>query len=219
MEKLKINNKTGERIAVACVGILVVLAVIITIGTTYAWNRQNGTVFNEFQSAQLQVDVIEEFPTQEITWCGATLKKVSFQNTGTVDAFIRVSYADYWLDQNKKYLSNVTEDGQEIAIKNWTKDWEQSWEDGKDGYYYYKKILKVGETTEVILNSVSFRNSYKDLYETTYQAKYHLNFSVDYVQCSSKEIVNREAVKQTFGINYIDIDKKNNTITWLGGDK
>lgn len=77
-------------------------------------------------------------------------KRVSIKNDGPSASFIRVrleessgdvgKYADYIFNGQSGYNTDA-------------------WEKGDDGYYYYKGMLKPGETTPALIDGVSFSSS------------------------------------------------------------
>lgn len=214
MELEKKKNSKRKYIAM-----LVALAVCcITLGGVYAWKTLNTSITNEITTPTVEVEIVEEFdPSTEVDWNDPVIKKVSFKNTGTADAFIRVSYAEFWkevVDETENLLPNFV-DGKEVATKNWTEYWidgsSSEWVDGKDGWYYYKKVLPADGSTNLILNSVSFDSEFRKEYEN---ADYSLKFSLEAVQYSSKgDSINKDALEKSFGKKYTNIDDSGN-ITW-----
>ena len=77
----------------------------------------------------------------------ATVTKIAeVKNTGESDAWIRVK-----IEKNIKLQGEGTPDVDLLELKLNTADWTE-----KDGYYYYNKVLKSGETTEPVFTDVTF---------------------------------------------------------------
>jgi len=71
---------------------------------------------------------------------------VAFENVGTLEAVVRAISCVEW--DNGSPMEETLEIGQDWTLKD-------------DGYYYYNKILKSGETTSVFLSGVTFNNNKK----------------------------------------------------------
>ena len=172
------------------------------------------------------VKVEEDFAPED------DIKKAQFRNIGSSSVFIRVSYTDYWemddTEDGRNYvLSGMNEDGERYALPN-IPETESLWTDGGDGWYYYNRVLKAGEATELFVNGVWFAPkaadggdpkipglepqptppseglaaSRPDDYETDF---YHLFLKAEVVQCSdgsgtlNSEEVNKHASDEVFG--------------------
>ena len=70
----------------------------------------------------------------------------AFENVGTLEAVIRAISCVEW--DNGSPMEETLEIGQDWTLKD-------------DGYYYYNKTLKSGETTSVFLSGVTFNNNKK----------------------------------------------------------
>lgn len=198
--------------------LVIALLSITLVGTTFAWTTWDLSVKNELQSRDTEIQISEDFEH-------STGKKVvSFKNEGSSSVFLRVAYAEFWeedIDGIEQMLSNTTADGREIALKSWTDYWyggsKEEWEDGGDGWYYYKKILKPGQETEEILTRVDFIEPLPDYYKKEF---YHLFFKAEAVQCSDGEAtlnsdeVNRNALQDVFHKLPSSIDLESGTVDW-----
>lgn len=179
------------------------------IGTTFAWQTWDLDVTNQLKAHDTDVEIAEEFAPYEY-------KKVQFKNTGSSSVFLRVSYTEHWELPDKTVLSNVV-DGSDVAIKNWTEEWNSEWQDGGDGWYYYKKVLPGGAATAIILDGVDFSYPTSDgRYFSA--AKYYLYFKAEVVQCSdgsntlNSAEVNADSTKKMFG-KTASVDTAGN-VTW-----
>lgn len=180
------------------------------IGTTFAWQTWDLSVTNELRSHTTTVEVKEDFQPEQ------GVKKVQFRNTGSSSVFLRVSYTEYWEKVEEKedgtlvseYLLSNKVNGTEMATKHWTQYWvggkNSQWIDGGDGWYYYTEVLKSGESTNLILESVTFENIANDNKEYL-DANYKLYFKAEVVQCSdgsntlNSAEVNKDATSSLFG--------------------
>ncbi|MDD4849241.1 MAG: hypothetical protein PHO10_00925 [Gemmiger sp.] len=169
---------------------VVALALISAIGfgAAWAWNSHQTSQENNLQSRTVKVAIEENFPDTTVTAGATKVKAVTLRNTGTAAAFVRVSYAERW--QN---ATNMVE-GPTGVTKNWTTGWQNNWMDGGDGWYYYKKVLPAGATTD-ILSGVTFPATLPNLQGL----EYHLDFMVETVQVSDQNEVNADATATLFG--------------------
>lgn len=204
------------------------LVAAAAIGSTFAWQKWDLDITNNLKAHDTSVEIVEK-PFEP----DKGIKQVSFHNSGDSSVFLRVSYSDYWVKGENEQSDihaepnwDITTDPAyetiilsnklgniEVAKKVWTKVWPEydgtdkaaEWVDGKDGWYYYKKVLKPGGTTEKILDGVVFpipdsiseaSEEYKTL-KTEYHhgANYRLFFKAEVVQCSDgSNTLNSEAV-------------------------
>lgn len=153
-------------------------------GASWAWSTHNVRQENILQSRTVDVTITENFPDPTVK-AGATMTKaVTLKNSGTAAAFVRVCYGQYWTTADAQ-LSDT-----DAVTLNWTAP--SDWEDGDDGWLYYKRVLPAGTTVQ-LLNSVTFPAS------VPAGTDYHLNFQVESVQVSDEEAVNTDATRTLFG--------------------
>lgn len=193
---------------------------MIVAGTTLAIWHQNIQKTNNLKADSMKATVTEKYTPS--TPDSTVTKEVSFKNDGTTDAFLRVAYVENWQKEdaegNSVLLSNKA-NGTEVAVKNWTKSFSDYWQDGKDGWFYYKYVLQSGESTEKILNSVTFPDYRQEAYKSYADADYSLYFKVEMLQASTgdatlnKDKVNEEASKTVFGKS-ATVDYVYKTVTW-----
>ena len=126
------------------------------------WFRNFDSKTNNFGVANIDVEIEEDFkpPTD---WNGSSHEKlVKVQNNSTGPALIRVSIQKRWVDSSGSPWSGDTS----LIKLNFSKNEKKLWVDGKDGYFYYNKILAEKEVTEAILDSVELNipENLKDRY-------------------------------------------------------
>jgi len=186
VEKIReLNNK----IKVKPLLFLFALLILGVVGVTFAFFVSNGDFENVFRTINHGVNIEEEFYDDWGT------KKVSFVNNSTSSVVIRVSYNEIWstLYDNDviTLLSNEVND-KEVAIKGWTENWLHDFTDGKDGWYYYNKVLKKNERVQV-LNTIQYNEAAVDdtrLSDTYKEADYELDFNFESIQATERAIAN-----------------------------
>lgn len=174
------------RVGYALTGILALILIgAASFGAVWAWNTHTATQDNQLESRTVSATIQEDFPDKTVTAGDTKTKSVTVENTGTAAAFVRVCVAEYWTTGTEQLIG-------ETGV---TKNWSTAWNDNfvfHDGWYYYKKVLPVGESVQV-LDSVTFPASVPN------GASYHLDFQVETVQVSSDNAVNKNATKTLFG--------------------
>ena len=152
----KINNKKS---LVA----LVLVTILGIVGVTIAYFTSTNTFENVFGTKPYSMEVVETFESPDDWTPGTTTNKtIIATNKGDVDAAVRVSYTESWVDANGNPLSltdNATPTPNRAAIINFASDygtkWTKSTEGGKDSYYYKTKLTKNASTSSLI-ESVTF---------------------------------------------------------------
>ena len=77
----------------------------------------------------------------------------------------------------------------------------ENWELREDGWYYYKKVLPAGSTTENFMEKVDFSNieSLEESLKNTYkEAEYEIHFQAEAVQASDEWKVSEDAAAALF---------------------
>ena len=124
-------------------------AVALNSGT-YATLTASDNAINKFETGSVDINTEEEFSTPE-SWNGSeTQKKVTVKNDGKNDSLVRVAIIPRWVDENgNPWLGDTS-----IVNINFTKT--EKWvKDSNGEYYYYKEVVKPGESTDAIIDSVS----------------------------------------------------------------
>lgn len=200
--KYKKNNRTKLAL------IFVSICLIITIGITLAYYNNVVSISNKLATNEPKVELIEKFSQGSIFLPGEKVtKQVKFSNSGKIDALIRVKYSDIWVDLNDESVSGNTN----LVLKEWTNAWNEEWIDGKDGYFYYTKILKTGTSTNVILDKLALLDdASNDDHDFDYSAlTYKIIFELD--AC----MVKNEAAQISFGKS---IKISGDDVEWLDYD-
>lgn len=162
-------------------GIALLAALTVGIGSTSAVIRHQIDLKNEISADTVVIEVEEDLADDnQSDWTKP--KKVSFKNSGSADVFLRVAYSESWstaggADGEKELLSNKMPDSDsDVASKVVS---GENWELREDGWYYYKKVLPAGSTTENFMEKVDFSNieSLEESLKNTYkEAEYESIF-------------------------------------------
>ena len=179
-------------------GIALLAALTVGIGSTSAVIRHQIDLKNEISADTVVVEVDDN----QSDWTKP--KKVSFKNSGSADVFLRVAYSESWstaggADGEKELLSNkMPGSDSDVASKVVS---GENWELREDGWYYYKKVLPAGSTTESFMEQVDFSNidSLEESLKNTYKnAEYEIHFQAEAVQASDEWKVSEEAAAALF---------------------
>ena len=146
------NKKTIVAVAGICL--------LGIIAGTLAYFSTTDLFHNLFDTDFYQMDTYEVFDAPENWRPGDTTPKTfSVTNTGNVDAAVRVSFIEEWIgkDGYNKYSNNV---GIINFVDNYGENWKRNTINGE--YYYYINKLKPGETTEPLIQSITFNPDFSD---------------------------------------------------------
>ena len=133
---------------------LLFVALIGLIGTSFAYFTSTDTFGNIFKNKVYKMEVEEVFESPDNWIPGTTTNKtVVATNKGDVDAAVRVSYTESWVDANGQPLPLVDNDNNVAAIINFANqtDWTK-----EGNYYYYKTKIAKNEATSSFIESVTF---------------------------------------------------------------
>lgn len=163
--------------------ILPILILFLVIGSVaaYAAMMMNDEKANLFQIGNLQTKVKEVFtePTA-IKPDEKVVKKVAVENTGTVNQFIRVMlHPEIHLESLGSIRLLPSKIGEEIFLDLNSTEWKL----GEDGYYYYLKSLRPGESnvTKDLFTEVKLKN---DLGLEYHNAFISLLIKVEAINCA-----------------------------------
>ena len=139
---------------------LLSVGILGLVGGTFAYFTSTDTFENVFKTKPYKMDVVETFESPEDWTPGTeTSKSVIATNKGDVEAAVRVSYTEEWLDANGDALALKDASDNAAAIINFADDldtnWTKSTENGVD-YYYYNTSLAKDESTTSLIKSVTF---------------------------------------------------------------
>lgn len=141
---MKVNNKKP---IIALVGVLV----FALVGLTFAYFQSSASFENVFNTGTYKVVTTEVFESPDNWKPGEEIPKtITTKNEGTIDAAVRVSYTEQWLDENDQDITSQITAGTAIINLDNTGDWTK-----EGNYYYYNYILKPTESTSSFMKSVT----------------------------------------------------------------
>ena len=154
------EHKTAWIFITLVAGILLITGSILA-----AWNVSDFAV-NMISMASYKNTIQEKYERpQHVDPGQKVIKEVNIKNEGNTDTFVRVKMDRMFgnKDQNGMFIKDSSLDENMIQIHYNTDLWELR----KDGYWYYKNVLKKGESTEKPLMdsfilSIDADNRYKN---------------------------------------------------------
>lgn len=179
---------------------LSIFLLILTVGSTYAYYYTHYAIENNFNTADYNI-VLEEYFPSDVWDNDLNLdKKVTITNSGDADVFLRISFSETWYQEknDEKEILNNMYNGQYIVQKNWNSEFNDFVE--KDGWYYYTKVLNIGDTVAILDSITKVINIYNDE-----SIKYELDFNYEVLQ------VEAYATKRVWGI---DSSVDGDNVTW-----
>ena len=130
---------------------IVSLLLIALVGATFAYYTSNTSFENVFNTGKYKVVVTEEFTSPDKWLPGNTVPKtVTAKNEGTVDAAVRISYVEEWVDKNGVDITSQINPNPAIINFANQSDWTK-----EGNYYYYNYILKPNKETSSFMSSVT----------------------------------------------------------------
>lgn len=188
-KEIKRMKKAENRRILAIILISAALTIAAVVSGTFAWRAHTLSADNALTGSV--VDIAIDAGSGDGS--GETLQ---FTNEGKHPVFLRVSYAESWESEEEWIMDHTSAD------IGWSSAWETDWEKKEDGWYYYKKILAAGETSESVLAAVNYED------DILGGRKYELSFLAEGVQASDEDAVNTDATQTVFGrAGSIDADK------------
>lgn len=146
-----INNyikSNGKLLALVICSFIVLAA--CTSGLVVAWMKDESKVVNSFKSADVDIEIKEEFDGKEKS-------DVCIHNTSTISAFVRVKLVANWEDKEGNIINA------DCSLKDldiiWGDKLGSEWVLKKDGYYYYKSELVPDAVTETLIKTATVKNA------------------------------------------------------------
>ena len=203
------QKKTKIVTMIACF-LICAITLTVAIGTTLAFYSGGGDLKNNLGTKESSLYLEEKFSTNDKWLPGETKEKqIHFGNEGESDQVIRFKVELQWLDKDD---GTWTPDNSTPVEINWNASLATNWDNSflsTDGWYYYKKILPVGQETAAVMDSVTFSedladasSGYSDDFtSTTYRIKVYME-GVD---------VNSGITKSTWSKTFT---KSGDNLTW-----
>lgn len=196
---------------------------VLTIGSSFAFWSGKIEHTNVLKADKMKAEIDEVFegnpqPT------GTVQKEVTFKNSSSSAAFLRVSYGETWqrTEGGEEVLLNNQINGTDVATKNWQNGFGANsdlWTDGGDGWFYYNRVLEPSGETEKILTEVTFPDYDEREYRDYCTATYQLYFRMELLQVSDSQFtlnsdeVNKKASSSVFGKEAV-INVDGTTVSW-----
>ena len=109
-----------------------IVLILVLCGTVISYMfRQTAFVDNKFVPAEVSCKVHEKFD-------GVNKTSIQVENTGNIDAYIRVRLVTYWVDAQGNIVAKPSKSIEFECSDKWIK--------GSNDTYYYKESIKPGET-------------------------------------------------------------------------
>ncbi|MCI9502469.1 MAG: hypothetical protein HFG76_10845 [Hungatella sp.] len=234
---MKQLNKRATKIL-----IVLSLLMLTAVGMTIAYYNSQKDFHNKFRTGAPGVAIQEQFDPADLWVPGEEKsKKVWFSNTGELDMYLRFIVEVQWKDGEKPTKITDIKDllGEDGIITLYWRDstgenitWTQATADGFSGlltpvtvtetvegknvsitYYYYNKILKAGESTEHVLESVKFNTR---LSNDEHEHTDYSNVQIDVTIKGETVLANPEAANDEWKMIVADDETENRQdyITW-----
>ena len=139
MDMPKISKK--QIIIIICA----VIAICATVGGTIAYLfAKTNEITNSFTPVFVSCEVQERFD-------GVTKTDVRIKNTGDIKAYIRATFVAMWVSEEGHVYSSAPVEGQDYSLTLGSAKWSK----GSDGFYYYASAVHAGESTDILVASIS----------------------------------------------------------------
>ena len=183
------------------------LILIVSIGVTFALFFSNTSRENIYDLGNFNVVTSETFESPSSWMPGDKINKtITATNNGDISAVFRVRYVERWEDANGNDItSSVSPNTVTINYAN-----ENQWYyNSDDGYYYYKNVLKPGDTSGSIISCVSLNenltgSSSCEMSGNTYNCTSNLSglAGAHYILTFTKETVSYNKYKAYWSTDY-----------------
>lgn len=126
------------------------LVATMMVGGTLAWlSTKDAPIQNTFLPTKVTCKVTESFDGRT-----GVKSNVNVENTGDIDAYIRVKLVTYRVNDKKQHIGGAAEIPPFTPGNGWVK---------KGDYYYYTKPVAPGEQPEIsLIDRITLTGSYDD---------------------------------------------------------
>lgn len=177
---------------ILALALVVVLAVTAVTGATLAYFTDTKEATNTFTVGNVKIELTEPKWKEDAknVYPGQVLDKdPTVKNNGANPCYVRVKVEG--LDKLGKG------DALKIALKTGGKDGISSdWALHTDGYYYYTKVLAVGETTDALFDQIVIPTALTNIGGTEHTKAYNINVTAYAVQSQGSNLSNTATVEQ-----------------------
>lgn len=147
----------------------IVLILTCVVAGTYAWFNEAEVAHNVITTGKVDIELIEEastedgmIPFEDVDGIMPTMtasKIVTVDNVGVGDAWVRIAVEkDIQLAEGVEGEIDTDLIKLDIDTENWIE---------QDGYYYYAKQLKPGESTTPLFTTVTFDETMGNMYQNS----------------------------------------------------
>lgn len=162
--------------------------IMVMIGSTSAFFVTSSRAHNVITTGGVSIELIENtnqsgvdgrpipFTNIDNARPGEEYSKIpQVKNTDDGDAWIRIAVKKV----AEKSDGTMVDVADNLMLTNYN---TRNWLDGNDGYYYYYRALKAGETTEPLFTNVKLADN---LNSEIKASKYHLSLQAEAVQAAN----------------------------------
>ncbi|MBR3377763.1 hypothetical protein IKG50_00315 [Candidatus Saccharibacteria bacterium] len=154
----RINHKKRLLLGVLALGIFVVIGGVIAVS-------HDSSIFDGlFHLKSGETTFTDIVPPDDWKRCDEAPKEVVTSNSSTFDIKVRMKYDEYWLAQDGINYLPVEQNGQRLTTINLQN--QNDWEDGHDGWIYWKGTVAPGSSTRSLLKSVTYNCDSGTIVET-----------------------------------------------------
>ena len=131
---------------------------VLLAGVSLAYYYASSDIDNPFETTEAKVYMDENFdPSDQWVPGEEKQKEVQLGNEGEMDTVLRIRFSpELKLSDGTKVTDEDVLSG---FVLNFAEGFGQNWVKGNDGWYYFKKVLKAGETTDTTLKSVTMSDA------------------------------------------------------------
>ncbi len=163
------------------------VVLVAAIGVTLAYMFKKVERINTFDPAIVTCAVHEKLdgavPTGSMPYRGSEKSDIRVENTGNIDAYLRVRLISYWVKENGDIVG-VPSEMPEIALDT------AHWVAGADNTYYYKTPVKPGERTEPLSDAaIPLRETQTTDGDTIYPVYQVVEVFAEAIQAAPLEVV------------------------------
>ena len=134
--------------------VFIALGLFALIGGVFAVSQDRSIIESLFHLKYGETQTYDVIPPSDWKRCDEAPKEVVTTNSSTFNIRVRLSYDEYWLAQDNTTYLPVAPGGDRLTTINLQN--QNDWEDGNDGWIYWKGTLAPGESNRSLLKSVTY---------------------------------------------------------------
>ena len=147
------HRKPAKWLHSAALGTLAAILLVVGVNNTIAYIQDNAYVTNNFDFAVMNPQIQEEFQNN-------VKENVSVQNNSNTPVYMRAALLFQWKDLTGCILNGAPKEDVDYDLSLLLT--EDGWFKGNDGYYYYRKPVAPGESTSVLIQSCTIKDTTAD---------------------------------------------------------